>query len=67
MPHKVEGPTELWQLLGGHHSWNTQLLMTGLLVPGTRLTLMMAKGGTLVYNICGFGSSRGPHSPGGRP
>ena len=45
MPHKVEGPTELWQLLGGCHSWNTQLLRTGLLGPGTRLTLVMANGG----------------------
>ena len=45
MPHKVEGPTDLWQLLGGHPSWNTQLLRTGLLVPGTQMTLVMANGG----------------------
>ena len=45
MPHKVEGPTELWQLFGCRPSWNTQLLRTGLLDPGTQLTLAMANGG----------------------
>ena len=64
MPHKVEGPTELWHLLGGRPGWKTQLLRTGLLGPGTRLTLAMANGGTLVSPICGFGASRAPHIPG---
>ena len=48
MPHKVEGPTELWQLLGGSPCWNTQLLRTGLLSPGTWLTVVTANGGMLV-------------------
>ena len=48
MPHKVEGPTKLWYLLGGQPGWNTQLVRTGLLSPGTQLILAMDNGGTLV-------------------
>ena len=51
MPRNVEGPTELWQLLGGRPSWNTQPLRTVLQSPGTGLTLVMAYGGMLVSPI----------------
>lgn len=67
MPHKVQDPAEVQ--LDGHTGWNIWLPRNGLLGPGTRLTLLMARGRgrTLSSPICGFESSKDSMPSRGRP